>query len=338
MRRFIVRTILCSSPFLVLALLYGALCITKDKSGDIGPLGHQFFEKGYHERFDDSTNLDYTKDVPVDSILDTTYTILTIGDSFAKEKSKFQRYVGAVLDECVYNLKYNRHLTPANVALSLLLDVPQERLPEVLILETAERNGHWVLRDMDTKHPMTWDSVCGFQQPKSELQPMNWGKTIVEYYQRRLGMNNKVLCKRLDVDAFSCAGKHSRLYCYMEDTIHSSEEQLKTCVENLEYLHSVAEQKGVRLVYMVAPNKSTVYSNHLVGKHRFFTWTTSTHAFDTIPYYFCPVHRFQELVDEGVQDIYYADDTHWSPIGAKIAGEELGKFILNNIYNNGKKE
>lgn len=36
---------------------------------------------------------------------------------------------------------------------------------------------------------------------------------------------------------------------------------------------------------------------------------------------------FQNYLDQGVNDIYYVNDTHWSPIGATIIGEYIGDII-----------
>lgn len=34
-----------------------------------------------------------------------------------------------------------------------------------------------------------------------------------------------------------------------------------------------------------------------------------------------------EKINQGVLDVYYADDTHWSPIGAEIIANEIVRKI-----------
>jgi hypothetical protein len=34
-----------------------------------------------------------------------------------------------------------------------------------------------------------------------------------------------------------------------------------------------------------------------------------------------------KMVEQGVLDVYWCDDTHWSPIGSKAVAEQLAKII-----------
>ena len=43
------------------------------------------------------------------------------------------------------------------------------------------------------------------------------------------------------------------------------------------------------------------------------------------PYFVNTKTVLVEKARQGVKDLYYADDTHWSPIGAKIVAEEIAK-------------
>ena len=47
--------------------------------------------------------------------------------------------------------------------------------------------------------------------------------------------------------------------------------------------------------------------------------------FEANPYYVNTKHVLLKNARQGVKDLYYADDTHWSPIGAKIVAEEIAR-------------
>lgn len=57
-------------------------------------------------------------------------------------------------------------------------------------------------------------------------------------------------------------------------------------------------------------------------------------TFDTIPYVYNPLSKLRQLSDNGVKDIYYADDTHWTPATAQIIGKQLTSIITKLLKTN----
>ncbi|MBP5189616.1 MAG: hypothetical protein J6031_01720, partial [Bacteroidales bacterium] len=55
---------------------------------------------------------------------------------------------------------------------------------------------------------------------------------------------------------------------------------------------------------------------------------------DTLHFFFNPTHTLRSLYKNGENDIYYADDTHWTPKTARIVGKELTAFILKQLTTN----
>ena len=75
---------------------------------------------------------------------------------------------------------------------------------------------------------------------------------------------------------------------------------------------------------MIAVDKYDVYEPFIVGKHK------KNHLLEYFPSNDSIINTKEVLlpyIQSGVKDVYRIDDTHWSPIGSKIIGEEMAKRI-----------
>ncbi|MBQ6097353.1 MAG: hypothetical protein IJK99_06355, partial [Bacteroidales bacterium] len=122
-------------------------------------------------------------------------------------------------------------------------------------------------------------------------------------------------------------GNEDELFSYYEDTIHYPDEFIVSAAEKLQQLHQFAKNRNVELVYVVATNKSTLYAPYTNNENLYFT-IENRDAFDTLPFYFNPTNILRQLDQSGEKDIYYCDDTHWTPKTAKIVGEKLTEIII----------
>ncbi|MBP5515595.1 MAG: hypothetical protein J6X86_01475 [Bacteroidales bacterium] len=338
MKRLIIRLIIFLIPFILLAINYVLVTKTRDRSGDLGRVGHRFFEKGYHAKLSPVTEEQYVKDIIIDSLPDSIY-ILCIGDSFSNKLLSVQRwneYTGEVLNQQIINIPPS-NLSPATIALSYLTICPDDKLPKVIIMETVERESIPILSSIDINHPEALDNIK--YMPKDAFgTSTNFFRNAIEFYQRKLGMNVHLVCSNLNKPVFSAKGDESKLLCYYQDTTHFTDNEVRLAVENLERLHNLAERRGVKFFYLICPNKSNVYWPYIRENDRkkFYNILDRTTTFDTLPYVYSPLLMLRERVSQGEKDVFYCDDSHWPPKTAKIVGEELANFILKQttILNN----
>jgi hypothetical protein len=97
--------------------------------------------------------------------------------------------------------------------------------------------------------------------------------------------------------------------------------------DNFNTLQALLEKKGIKLYFMPAADKSNVYADYIVSKEY-----PKSHFFERLrelpkAYGFIDTKKvLKKMVDEGVKDVYYKDDTHWSYKASKaIFSEYLHK-------------
>ncbi|MBO7490590.1 MAG: hypothetical protein J6T88_09965 [Bacteroidales bacterium] len=332
MKKIIIRLILFSVPFILLAINYILITKTRERSGDLGRVGHYFFEKGYHTKLSPEIEEKYVRDIPIDSLPDSIY-ILSVGDSFSNKLLSVQRwneYTGKAINKKIINIP-PCNLSPANIILSYLSVCPNDKLPKIIIMETVERESIPILSSIDINHPESLDDIKYMPKDAFGTSP-NSLRNAIEFYQRKLGMSVHLVSSNLTKPVFSSKGDESKLICYYQDTTHFSDAKIRLAVDNLQRLYNLAEQRGVQLFYLICPNKANVYWPYIKDKDKnmYFNILDQTNTFDTLPYIFNPLPILRQKLNEGELDIFYCDDTHWPPKTAKIVGEALAEWITLN--------
>jgi hypothetical protein len=96
----------------------------------------------------------------------------------------------------------------------------------------------------------------------------------------------------------------------------------------LHAINNLLHQKNIKLIMLISPDKYDVYYDFIQQKETyeapmFFTY------FDALPKEYMYVSAMKKLSEAAAKqpDIYLYDDTHWSPIGAKIIADEIAGLI-----------
>ena len=326
MKRFVLKTLLFIIPLLLLLLNYMILSLLREQSGDLGRVGRVFFDKNYHENLNiNDTAL--VSDVDIEYINDSS-EIICFGDSFSNlHPYRYQDAIAQLLNKTVYNITYNLRYSPEDAALSFLTYAPQEKMPQIIIIESIERSMIPRLAWLNFNNIPSLDLF--YVGPKHSTKPprKDYDEEILTYYQHLVFNIPQIIISSLDNHYFTLTKNSDRLYSFFEDTLHYSTELQQDAIRNISRLNRLAEQRGVKLFYLAIPNKSSVYANHSVGNHPFFIPLDNPAIFDTMPYAYTPLSFLRQQADDGVLDIYYADDTHWSPKTAKLVGTALAEII-----------
>lgn len=330
MKKFVFAICLFFLPVLLLVFNYLLLSVNRDCSGDLGKMAKVFFEKGYHDRFDVTPDSVMVKDIEISDLPDSTL-ILCFGDSFSNRRPYcFLQPVTEYFGVPIANVLYNLDLAPEEAALGFIMNAPQSKLPKIMIVECAERYCIPRLYWLDSTNPPSFKDLQKGKKHSTSTQKKSFDKEIMSYYQYRLGIkDNKTVKSKLNRQCFSAKDDEDNLFSYYEDTIHYSEEFISGAINKLNQLHYIASEYNITLFYVIAPNKSTIYAPYTTEPNNFFSILYNNSPFDTLPYVYNPARTLRPLVEKGVKDIYYADDTHWTPATAKLVGEELTKKNFN---------
>ena len=117
------------------------------------------------------------------------------------------------------------------------------------------------------------------------------------------------------------------LFFYYSDLIYPNEEQIKIAISKLNALFQLSRENGAYLFYVVAADKYDVYQEFATKKD--FSRKKLLDYFieyeNNNPFFVNTKTVLEIKATQGVKDLYYSDDTHWSPIGAKTVAEEIAR-------------
>lgn len=140
---------------------------------------------------------------------------------------------------------------------------------------------------------------------------------------------SKVYCFDLDKDVFS-GRRASQLLVYDEDIKYFDEknsvEKVAILNDQLNKIANGLKERGIKLIVLPAPDKYDLYCDHIINNKQeeplFFP------ILDELPKDYIYIDSYQILknaIANGKKDIYFADDTHWSPWATEIIAGEILK-------------
>jgi hypothetical protein len=298
------------SPFLLLlaAWLY-YFSVSDDITGDLGRLGQIVFSKEYRlqEKFSNES-------VPLMNWCDTscfrTSDIVFIGDSYSK--LIYPDLVSSITQKKSAKFFTDNIESPEETFVTLCNS--GVKMPKVVVVESGERGVVPRLCDL------SFSSTVAPQVSLSRTPPKQ--TDFSTYYKNLIFNNHAVLSIPLRDSLFTCPGKENQLYFYQDDLRFPDEEQIQTATEKLDSLFMFARERNICFFYVVAADKYDVYQEFAVN-NEYPPKDLLDHfsAYEENPFYVNTKHVLLENVREGVKDVYYADDTHWSPIGCRIVAE-----------------
>lgn len=332
MRKFICKTLLYALPIILPIAVY-AICISPHIHGDLGKLGQYTFSDDYVVKPSQKTgtvnNVNYN-----DTIRDG---ILVIGDSFSQPNGeKYSELLAAWSTEEIYNL----HSEWGNSPFERFLFVAKLQLvPKIVIIETVERSLSYrllstpfALSPQEMIYASNVDTVLHDKHSKQTngksllSETSMWLKRRINYH----GFENPVRYATLHTPMFSCEGDESSLYYYKDDLNHSySRDTLALMAAKMDSLFAFAKAHDIHLYVLIAEDKYDLYQTYIAD---------TAHWEKTLLEDFCPLVQTPYLINSkdtlaqmaaaGVKDIYYCNDTHWSPIGAEAVAMQVAKRIM----------
>lgn len=328
MKRFLLKSLLYGTPIIVPICIF-TIFIKPYLFGDIGHLGYVTFPNDYCTGIsleDNVVNCGYN--IPDCQKND----ILTIGDSFSQSNysKSYNSFLADYVEGTVFNHNPNWGINPFN---RFILISKMQTLPKVVIIESAER--YLIDRLININFNLTPTDMIAYNivdttafellRKKSILaKTQEWTKRILGIYENPI--HHCVLSKSY----FTCSNKENDLYFYVDDITHinTSQNNLDNAILKLDSLFSYANTLDIDLYVLIAADKYDIYQDYIIdnqySKTDVLERLTEKYAH---PNLINSKDTLSKMVADGVKDIYWCNDTHWSPIGS----EAVAKWVLEII-------
>lgn len=340
MRMFLIKILIFLSPFILLLLIFQTYHIS---GGDLNRIGKVSVDADYRGIFDDII-LDkkhYTELSDIDIFQISSFDVITIGDSFShKGNIGYQNYLAKYSGKKILNItKEGSYKNPIQQLYNLINSgFIEKTTPKYIILQSVER--HMVNRgkDVDREGSIDFKELSSYFNNLENTEVSSNSLQVIKdifnytYFSILYKLNNKakkVYYVETDKELFS--EKFRRLIFYHDDINHikyitkDSVENLNNVLNNLEERLRVL---GVELIVLPAPDKYDLYQDFIINnknpRNDFFN------IFNKLEKDYLYIDSKTILLDKvksGIKDIYYTDDTHWSPIAADIIAKELNSMI-----------
>ncbi len=332
MKRFAAKFILFFGV-LLFGIAYYVIYVQSEISGDLGRLGQIPFGK---------TNISNTQQHKFvsnfsDSIVECLPqdTILTIGDSFSQQGIKgYQQMLGNKLSQHIINIPRHNG-SPEQTFIRLINN--KNLLPHsTVIIESVERAFVKRLANLNFEDTA---SVCIKKNNNTETTQNVSLEDYASWIRLRMGYKNPVSHCKLHKDCFSQRFYSNDLYFYNSEWDNDGDFQFlqldsviyTKALANLHLLKQMAETNNITMIYVVAADKYDVYTPYIVD-NAYPQNPTMNYFADLDTTWFVDTKRLlQPYIEAGMKDVYYVNDTHWSPVGAKIVGEHIATMLSNEL-------
>ncbi len=279
-----------------------------------------------------------------------TFDVFTIGDSFSEQNGYgYQNFL--VSDYGLRVLHYDRslHWNPVHTLYGLVnSDFFEHYQVKYVVLQTVERYTSDYALQADSAFFFSTEQIHSLiqegkastsqqQEPFIDLEkyfPSAETVTVAMNLFRLSVLRNQIFNEMvyklmLKESVFSNGAKH--LLFYIEDIQaiekNNQMENIWKMNEHLNILHKKLKQKGITLIYLPCPDKFDFYYEYIVDctfdEPLFFNHFREMHK----DYLFVDSKQGLKELSESMKDVYFYDDTHWSPHSAKSMAALIASMV-----------
>jgi len=346
MKKLLIRLSLLFAPFIFLALNY----ISYERSeGDLAQLGRISVEAEYRDIFKKEflTEKKYIRLSEADPSDITAGSVLILGDSFSQHKNLSYHNYAANLDTVTFvNFDGNMNDNPIQAAFSIANgDFFDKNNFRYVLVQSVERDAVLRARNIDRDKVMNIDDIKKYfsrkNQPGNEKTPdrgLSIFQDMLKYfvYSSLYNFDDNAFISQVYKtasvkDLFSTRDRD--IIFYYEDLEasgpNSEPDAVKRLNKELNLLSDRLKDKNIKLIFLLCPDKLSLYYPFISEKN-IYPETKFFDLFDREERNYIYIDAFRILRDRiegGDKDIYFADDSHWSPFAAKIIGKELVKAL-----------
>jgi len=344
MQKFILKSIVFVSPFIILYLILP--CFYAIDQGDLFRTGYFQREDDYRVQFqrDFQKPLYYQAISSIDTCKKSNYSVLVIGDSFSEmDNISYANYLGE--NDSISVLFYD-------VRVKLLSDSPVEILYalvngdffdefsiDYVVLESVERAFiNRANRNLNNQVLVKDIVQVEKRQPKKLKKNVQLNNAIIKYFVAAVlrkyieGSVFGVYCFKSTKPVFTSKHENDILVFFMDIKslpLNSEFTEVSKLNDVLNHLSGLVDEKGSKLIVLPAPDKYTVYYDYIINKDKYPqpVFCDILKSLEKHYIYIKSDEILKNAVSSGITDVYFADDTHWSPVGAKLIAEAIRSAI-----------
>lgn len=345
MKKIILKTAIFVLPFLLLHFSY-IFFYSTDK-GDLIRVGYIFDNNIYNSsnlfQQENKKEIKFKNISEVNLNVKNNFTFLTIGDSFSdQENIGYQNYLA---DKKHTVLHYDRflHDNPIETLYSILNgDLLNTVNVKYIILQSSERDFIDRAINADNSKTITTKKTIALIKRYQLKKDVEKERNKKQFFSRaifRFPLYN--LYYNFDDNAFFSqtyqvktksnlfSTNNHKLLFYAKDIEvveeNNNKESLEILNNHLNILSKKLNEKGIKLIVLPSPDKFGLYYNEIINNSNY-----------PKPMFFENLEKMKKnylyldskkLLSKNKKDIYYYDDSHWSPYATKLIAQELSKII-----------
>ena len=349
MKKFILKTLWFVIPILLLHLftfVYYSTAESPDllRLGYIIDLNPNYCKTTFSKTLEQKINYTLVSEKPIRR----KFKIMTIGDSFSEQFGYgYKNYLSK--NEASKVLHLDRFL--ANNQIETLYQLAQGDFfehyeVEYVILQNIERNFITNIEDINLKKKLTIDELNVLMAKKPQHETRSDGfkfpsNTVLkfpfytmQYFLKETYLFEGTVYKTALSKHFFSVDNQELLFYYNDvvsakkNNIADNVRQLNTILNNL---NTLLKKKNVKLIVLPAPDKYDLYYDYIVDKSKLPKPLFFEHL-KKMPKDYIYVDSKSvlsaALAHNRQKDIYFYNDTHWSPWASQLIANTIEKNIL----------
>ncbi len=332
----------------------------KQNQGDLVRMGYLYSNPSPTEKISTQYSLPiyYTVLSELDTRRKSKFDVITIGDSFSEQDSLGYKNFLAEKGNTVLHI--DRAISGDNPIQTLIQLLNSNLLNQVqtnyIVLQCVERLLTQRCQEIDFKKSLNLDSLKKkYTQELPSLQEkyaqMLSNRKLTFFSEATLKVpltnllylyyNNPPFSKTYKFKSTNrnlFTNNPESLLFYEQDFIFMPEKNdsvgILRSVKVLEEIDDMLHKKNIKLIVLISPDKYDMYypfikDNSILEKPNFFP------VYEKTEKKYTNVNAYQVLLHQinTEKDIYYYDDSHWSPKGAKIIAEQIDTILTNDKNN-----
>ncbi len=348
MKKLLIKSLLFSLPIIV--LYFFTLFFYSTDKGDLIRMGYIFNKGDYRSIFKRELvqKFFYTNVSSLNFNQQKKFTVLTIGDSFSGQKGYgYKNYLAQKPNISVLHL--DRFLTknPIETAFGILnSDLLKTIKVDYIILQSVERHITERVKKINKNRIITTDSLKTQIKEhndmlKKEIEKEKFpSQRIIKFPLQNLlyffddnayGSDTY----QVTADKILFSKDNNRLLFLSSDLNavkdNNNEKSLAKLNTTLNELSNRLGKKGITLIVLPSPDKYDFYYDNIINKKK-YPKPLFFERFEKYPKQYIYINSKKIIKQHGKyqKDLYFYDDTHWSPWSSKIIANELEKVICKN--------
>ncbi len=344
MNKFLFKLSFFVGPFFLLYFIN--LSFYTPYEGDLVRLGYMYNDPSPKSLVMSKFSLPqkYTLLSEIDMNKDTAFTVLTIGDSFSEQDSLgYKNYLANENNISVLHVdRYISRRNPIQTLVNLINGNVFDSIHiDYVVLQSVERKFVERCENIDFNTALKKDSLINVisnhktRKYKTDKQKLNFfSEATIKY--PLINMLYYFTPKPIFSKTYKVKSTYRKLFTnkpkyilfYKDDIIklkiNNNIQKINVSNQVINEINNKLLKKNIRLILIISPDKYDVYYPFIAKSYKleeplFFKYFNKLNK----KYLYTSLKNVFYKNGKPIKDVYYYDDTHWSPIGAKITACEI---------------